>query len=149
MQSRGLSIVRAATMRIEHDLLAKPGVAIEDVAEVFSHEQAHRQCEGFIAGLPGDAVASVRFVCVARKPALYGNPTTSSFLIVTPHIAGALHRVLARLATLGINMTKLQSRPIPVREFEFMFYVDVQCVPGDEAFDAMARQIPTLCDVCR
>lgn len=197
MQSRGLSIVRAATMRIEHDLLAKPGVTIEDVAEVFSHEQALRQCEGFIAGLPGDAVASVRantamaaqavansprrdvaaisseacariyglevlardiqdegdnytrFVCVARKPALYGNPTTSSFLIVTPHIAGALHRVLARLATLGINMTKLQSRPIPGREFEFMFYVDVQCVPGDEAFDAMARQIPTLCDVCR
>ena len=197
MRSRGLFIVRAATMRIEHDLLAKPGVSLEDVHEVFSHEQALRQCEGFIAGLPGDAVASVRantamaaqavansprrdvaaissaacariygldvlahdiqdegdnytrFVCVARKPALYGAPTTSSFLIVTPHIAGALHRVLARLATLGINMTKLQSRPIPGREFEFMFYVDVQCVPGDEAFDAMSRQIPTLCEVCR
>ena len=197
LRKRGLYIVRALTMRIDHDLLAKPGVSLDDICEVYSHEQALRQCSDFIEDMPrGDVKASIRpntamaaeavasserrdiaaissaacahiyglevlasgiqdednnftrFVCVSREPALYGNPTTSSFLIVTPHEPGSLHRVLSRLATLGINATKLQSRPIPGREFEFMFYVDLECVPGDEAFMPMARQMPSLCDVC-
>ena len=197
LRKRGLYVVRALTLRINHDLLAKPDVSLDDVCEVYSHEQALRQCSDFIENMPqGDVKASIRantamaaaavassercdiaaissaacadiyglevlasgiqdednnftrFVCVSREPALYGNPTTSSFLIVTPHEPGSLHRVLSRLATLGINATKLQSRPIPGREFEFMFYVDLECVPGDEAFMPMARQIPSLCDVC-
>ncbi len=198
LRTRGLYVVRALSMRIEHDLLAKPGTTVDQIHEVYSHEQALRQCSSFIDAMPAkDVKASIRantamaaaavaasdrrdvaaissaacaplyglevlasgiqdegdnftrFVCVARRPALFGRPTISSFLVVTPHEPGSLHRVLARLATLGINMTKLQSRPIPGRAFEFMFYIDLECVPGDPRFAPMARQIPALCDVCR
>ena len=196
LSRRGLSIVRALTLRIDHDLLAKPGVSLSDVREVFSHEQALRQCEAFIDGL-GDAVRSTacrntamaaaavaqsdradvaaisssacadiyglnvlahaiqdeadnftRFICVAREPALYGAPDRTSLLLVLPHEPGSLFRVLSRLAALGVNMLKLESRPIPGREFEFMFYVDVECVPGDAVFAQMMSQIAPLCDSC-
>jgi len=42
-----------------------------------------------------------------------------------PHEAGALYKVLARLYALGINLIKLESRPLPDRDFEFMFYFDL------------------------
>ena len=47
-------------------------------------------------------------------------------MMVLNHKPGALYKVLARLYTLGINVTKLESRPIPDREFEFMFYFDLE-----------------------
>ena len=55
-------------------------------------------------------------------------------MMVLPHKPGALYKVLARLYTLGINVTKLESRPIPDREFEFMFYFDLETSVYSEAF---------------
>ena len=43
-------------------------------------------------------------------------------------------------------MVKLESRPIPGSEFEFMFYVDIECTPNDAAFDEAIAQIEPLCD---
>ena len=47
-------------------------------------------------------------------------------MMVTPHRPGSLYQVLARFYTLGLNVIKLESRPIPGREFEFMFYFDIE-----------------------
>ncbi len=194
LYKRGLYIARAITLRINHDLLAKPGVETSDIVEVFSHEQALRQCTDFIAQMPNEvtstacrntamAASSVanserrdvaaisstacaelyglnvlqhaiqdeadnftRFICVAKKPQLVGVPERSSLLLITPHEAGALFRVLSRIAALGVNMLKLESRPIPGSEFEFMFYVDIECTPNDAAFDEVIAQIEPLCD---
>ena len=48
-----------------------------------------------------------------------------SLMFSLPHTPGSLYRTIARFAALGLNITKLESRPIPGRDFEFMFYVDV------------------------
>ena len=45
-------------------------------------------------------------------------------------------------------MVKLESRLIPGREFESMFYVDVESVPGDSVFSQLVTQINHLCDEC-
>ena len=42
------------------------------------------------------------------------------------HQPGALNTVLAKFAALGLNLTKLESRPIPGRKFEYMFYFDFE-----------------------
>jgi hypothetical protein len=47
-------------------------------------------------------------------------------MLVTPHKPGALYRILSRFNSLGINLIKLESRPIPERDFEFMFYFDLE-----------------------
>lgn len=57
LYKRGLYIARAITLRINHDLLAKPGVEESDIVEVFSHEQALRQCTDFIAQMPNEVTS--------------------------------------------------------------------------------------------
>lgn len=42
------SIVRALRLKIDHNLLVKPGTRLENISEVYSHEQALNQCEGFL-----------------------------------------------------------------------------------------------------
>lgn len=47
----GFSIVRSLRLKVDHNLLAKPGTRIEDIREVISHEQALAQSAGFLEGL--------------------------------------------------------------------------------------------------
>ena len=47
-------------------------------------------------------------------------------LIRTQHRAGALYSVIAQFYALGVNIIKLESRPIPESDFEFMFYFDIE-----------------------
>lgn len=54
-----------------------------------------------------------------------------------PHAPGALYRVLERLYALDINLVKLEGRPIGNRDFEFMFYFDLDCPVGSPALDTL------------
>ena len=46
-------------------------------------------------------------------------------MLSIPHRPGALYEVIAKFSALGLNLTKLESRPIPGSDFEFMFYLDM------------------------
>jgi chorismate mutase/prephenate dehydratase len=52
-----------------------------------------------------------------------------SLMLSTAHRPGALYSLISKFATIGVNLTKLESRPIPGREFEFMFYFDLEASP--------------------
>ena len=67
-----------------------------------------------------------RFICVSRTPEIYPGADRTSIMLVTPHKPGALYNVLSRINALGLNLLKLESRPIPEKEFEFMFYFDIE-----------------------
>lgn len=67
-----------------------------------------------------------RFICIAREPEIYPGADKTSIMAVTPHKPGSLYKLLSRFFSLGINLTKLESRPLPEREFEFMFYFDLE-----------------------
>lgn len=47
-------------------------------------------------------------------------------MMVLPHRPGSLYNVVSEFNSLGINMRKIESRPLPGREFEFMFYFDIE-----------------------
>lgn len=68
-----------------------------------------------------------RFICISRKTEIYPGANKTSFMMVLPHKPGSLYRIMSKFSALGINLTKIESRPIPGRDFEFMFYLDVEC----------------------
>ncbi len=87
-----------------------------------------------------------RFICISKKLEIFPGADKTSIMMVLPHRPGSLYRVLARLYTLGINVTKLESRPIPDREFEFMFYFDLETSIYSEEFLQLMWELEDLCE---
>lgn len=67
-----------------------------------------------------------RFICISKDLEIYPGASKTSFMMTIPHIPGSLYSVISRFYALGINLTKIESRPLPERSFEFMFYFDVE-----------------------
>ena len=66
-----------------------------------------------------------RFICISKNLEIYPGADRTSLMMVLPHKPGSLYKVLSRFYALGVNLNKLESRPMPERNFEFMFYFDL------------------------
>lgn len=173
MLQHNFSVVRSARLKVSHNLLAKYGTKMEDIKEIFSHEQAISQCAGFLSTMKGVKITVVentalaakmvaesddpgvaalssrfcaehyglqtlkanvqdqdnnytRFICISKNPEIYPGADRTSFMMIISHKPGSLYNVLSKFYALGINLRKLESRPLPDREFEFMFYFDIE-----------------------
>jgi chorismate mutase/prephenate dehydratase len=62
-----------------------------------------------------------RFVCISRSLELFPGADRTSLMMVTSQRPGSLYRILSILNAAGVNMTKLESRPIPDKDFEARF----------------------------
>lgn len=67
---------------------------------------------------------ATRFVVVAPRMELDESRDKISALFTLPHKAGTLHQIMAVFAAQGLNMMKLESRPIPGHSWEYLFFVD-------------------------
>ena len=67
LQEHNLSVVRSARLCIRHELLALPGVKMEDITEIYSHEQAIGQCGKFLNGLNSVKVTPCGNTAAAAK----------------------------------------------------------------------------------
>ena len=188
MEKHRFHIVRAARQRIDHRLLALPGVKLEEIKEVVSHEQALRQCGAFLAAHPGirltpmentakaaafvsaagrrdlaaiasreceqlygletlsDAVSdtgnnATRFICIAKDLQLYEGANKISLMLSAAHRPGSLYRLLSHISVMGLNLTKLESRPIPGKDFEFRFFFDIEASIQDPAVRALICEL--------
>lgn len=65
-----------------------------------------------------------RFFVLGHHPPQRQDPSKTSIIFTTRHVPGALHEVLSELATRGINLTKIESRPRRNRPWHYLFYVD-------------------------
>ena len=65
-----------------------------------------------------------RFAVISRKLLIPENADKISLCFSLPHTTGSLYRILARFAAQGLNLTKIESRPIAGRAFEYLFYLD-------------------------
>ena len=87
-----------------------------------------------------------RFICIAKDTEIYPGADRTSLMVVTPHKPGALYRLLSRFHALGINLLKLESRPIPDRDFEFMFYFDLEAPVYSEKLALLLSELEQECD---
>ena len=67
-------------------------------------------------------------------------------MMILNHKPGALYKVLARMFVLGINVIKLESRPIPDSDFEFMFYFDLETSIYSDEFVQLMCELDDLCE---
>ncbi|MBE6690893.1 MAG: bifunctional chorismate mutase/prephenate dehydratase [Ruminococcaceae bacterium] len=68
-----------------------------------------------------------RFICISKVPEIYPGADKTSIILTVPHKPGSLSHLLAQIDAMHINLTKLESRPIPGHDFEFLFYFDLEC----------------------
>jgi len=66
-----------------------------------------------------------RFICISRDLRIYPGANKISLILTTPHTPGSLYLMISKFAALGLNLSKLESRPIVGRDFEFRFYFDL------------------------
>jgi len=181
-------IVRAARLPIAHCLLSR-AEALEDIKEIYTHEQALGQCGKFLEklspwttltvcentavaarmvaesdradtaaisseecaalyglrvlkrGIQNEARNETRFICIARQAEIYPGANKSSVLLTLQHRPGSLARLLQLVSAAGINLTKLETRPVPGRNFEFLFYLDMECDASQPASAGFLEEI--------
>lgn len=90
-----------------------------------------------------------RFACISRDLTIYPGADRSSLMLVVSNDPGSLFKVLAKFYALDINIIKLESRPIPGRDFEFMFYFDVDCPVMAPEFTQLMATLGSVCEELR
>jgi prephenate dehydratase len=203
-------IARESLMRIRHNLIARPGVAVKDIRRVISHPVALSQCRNWLAARPSfevgnfyDTAGSVkhlmaqglndtagiapelaarqygakvliagiedhtenytRFHLLLREPpfgasrwltAMAGSEVANkaSVAFSVEHRPGSLVRALEEFARANVNLTKIESRPVPGMPWEYVFFVDLRFESAaqiDIAIDQLARQCQMLKELGR
>ena len=72
-----------------------------------------------------------RFICISKRTEIYPDADKFSVMMSLNHRPGALTDVLVKFAAVGVNLTKLESRPVPGSDFEFRFIFDFEASPRD------------------
>lgn len=67
-----------------------------------------------------------RFIIISKKLEVYRGSDRISVMMSAPHESGSLSKILSKFSALGLNLTKLESRPIVGSDFEFLFYFDFE-----------------------
>jgi len=173
-----LAIVGEVEVPVVHNLLALPGVRLEELRRVLSHPQALAQCARFLRGMTDvEAIATydtagsakmvrdegrrdtaaiasaragtlfglealkcgiedfkdniTRFLAVGRERVPLGPPDKTSVVFTLKSEPGALFKALSVFALRDIDLSKLESRPVPGRPWEYLFYLDVAAARED------------------
>jgi len=69
---------------------------------------------------------TTRFVAITRELCIPADADRITLLFCLPHVTGSLYHTLARFALEGLNLTKLESRPLKNGSFEYAFYLDFE-----------------------
>lgn len=144
-QMDGVQIIPVENTAVAANMVAQSGKT--DVAAISS-----RACEE-LYGLKSlaDSIQDkgnnrTRFICISKNLEIFPGADKTSIMMILPHKPGALYKVLARMYVLGINVIKLESRPIPDRDFEFMFYFDLETSIYSEEFVQLMCELDDLCE---
>ena len=84
-------------------------------------------------GINHNTQNTTRFVVVSPRLELRPGADKISTLFVLPHEAGSLHEILTVFNLHGLNLVKLESRPLPERSWEYLFFLEFTGQPDDPA----------------
>lgn len=87
-----------------------------------------------------------RFICISKTPQIYPGADKTSIMATIPHKPGSLFSILGKFHEKGYNLIKLESRPIPDTDFEFMFYFDYEASIYHGEFVNTLCELEKLCE---
>ena len=82
-----------------------------------------------------------RFICISKELEIYPHADKISIMFTLPHKPGSLYEFIGKFANIGVNLAKLESRPIPGSDFEFMFYAEMDAAIGSEGILELFKQL--------
>jgi prephenate dehydratase len=77
---------------------------------------------------------TTRFLVIGRRPISDAPHDKTSIVFTLPNEPGALFKALSAFALRGLDLTKLESRPMPSRKWEYLFYMDIKGSPADPSY---------------
>ncbi len=86
-----------------------------------------------------------RFLVIGPHEPPSGNRDKTSLLFTLPDKPGALARVLDLLAREGVNMKKLESRPLRGEKWQYVFFADVECDLSRQEYGALMKDLENTC----
>lgn len=189
-------VVGEYDVEVRHCLMALPGVKMEDIRTVYSHEQGLMQSDKFLehhrdwrqvptldtagsakeVAQSGDRTAAA--ICSRRAAELYGldilvegtNHNAANhtrFVVVSPvmelregrnkisaifhlpHESGSLHEILTIFAVHGLNLMKLESRPILGQNWEYLFFLEFTGDLSAPGMDGVLHELSQLASEMR
>lgn len=67
-----------------------------------------------------------KFICISKNMEIYGGADKISLMLTLDHTPGALYSMIGKIASYGLNISKIESRPISGKDFEYRFYFDIE-----------------------
>ncbi len=110
---------RAAKMVAESDRSDVAAICSRDCIELYGLESLNNNIQVSDNNY-------TRFICISKNLEIYPGANKISLMLSLPHKPSALYHMIAKFSSLGVNLTKLESRPVPGSDFEFMFYFDME-----------------------
>lgn len=84
---------------------------------------------------------TTRFVVVSPVMELREGADKISAVLSLPDEVGSLHEVLTIFAVHGLNLVKLESRPLPGRSWEYLFFLEFDGSLADPAMDGALQEL--------
>jgi prephenate dehydratase len=89
-----------------------------------------------------------RFLVIGRRPLRHAVADKTTIVFTLPNEPGSLFKALSVFALRGVDLTKLESRPIPGRPWEYLFYADLNAARDElscgRALSHLAEFAPML-----
>lgn len=82
--------------------------------------------EVLVDGINDDADNSTRFIVVTNQKVFLRDASKISIRFELPHQSGSLYRILSHFIYNDLNMSKIESRPVKGRPWEYCFFVDFE-----------------------
>ncbi|MBO6047031.1 MAG: prephenate dehydratase [Erysipelotrichaceae bacterium] len=112
----------------------KAAIASSRAAEIYG-------LEILVPNINTNSHNTTRFVVIAPRMELRPNRDKICISITTANEVGALHEILSIFALYGLNLTRIESRPIPERNWEYMFFIEFTGDLLGEGMDEVMKEL--------
>jgi chorismate mutase/prephenate dehydratase len=86
-----------------------------------------------------------RFLVVSRKPGEPSGNDKTSIMFSVRDEPGILYRMLEPFANRGVNLSKIESRPVKTKAWEYIFFLDISGHFSDQAIADAIAELRTFC----